>query len=241
MKIFLISLLFISSAFAFDHDHKEWDSILKKNTKRVKGQVLVDYKNIDKKTLEQYLKSLSAVSDKEYKAFNKDQKLAFLINAYNSFTFEWILRHYPVKSIKKTVSGWNPFDTPWKQKFIKLLGKKMSLDEIEHGTIRKQFNEARIHFVVNCASIGCPSLLEEAITGAKLDDQLDRATKLFLGNKDKNILNKQPIRVSKIFSWYEEDFVKYHGGVINFVKKYHPEVEGTKFKTLDYDWSLNDY
>ncbi len=242
MKMIIIGLILSFSAHAFDHSHKEWNEILQKNTKLVKSQVLVDYKGIKKSPgkFNAYLKSLSGVGKKEFYSFNKKQQLSFWINAYNAFTVKIIVDNYPVKSIKDIGSI---FSSTWSKKFISLLGKKMSLDQIEHGTIRKEFKEPRIHFAVNCASIGCPSLYREAFIATKLEEQLQAATVHFMNNKEKNYLKKDTYYISKIFDWYGEDFDKYTMGVKNFVGKHIKSTSGKKMsiKYLDYDWNLNEY
>ena len=236
--VFLLSILCVQSVFGFDHKHEKWDQILQNHTKKVDGQVLFNYKKLkgNDSNLKSYLKELEAVNKGTFKEFNSDQKLAFWINAYNAYTVKWILKHYPVESIKDTGSL---FSNPWKKEFIELMGKKMSLDGIEHGTIRKNFKEARIHFAVNCASIGCPSLYQNAFIAEKLDAQLEESTKFFLSNKKKNYLKGQTYHLSKIFDWYGEDFEKYHGSVEKFVGKYLGEGDDIEF--LDYDWSLNEF
>lgn len=238
VKILIIAILALSqAAFCFDQDHKVWDGILKKHTKQVDGQVLFNYQALkkDESNLKKYLSELESVDKKEFKSFSKDEKLAYWINAYNAYTVKWILKHYPIKSIKDTGSL---FSNPWKKEFIKLMGKEMSLDDIEHGTIRKQFKEARIHFAVNCASIGCPSLYQEAFIASKLDSQLEASAKFFLSNKKKNYRKGNTYHLSKIFDWYGEDFEKYHGSVEKYVEKYLGKASEIEF--LDYDWGLNE-
>jgi len=159
----------------FDHTHALWGEVLSKYVKRDRYSTAVQYRELskDSQTLDRYLHTLSKVKLHEYEQFSEEQKLAFLINAYNAFTVKLILDNYPVTSIKK-LGGW--FSSPWKKKFFRLLGKEYSLDEIEHGTIRRHFKEPRIHFAVNCASIGCPALREEPYRAEKLNDQLEAAS-----------------------------------------------------------------
>ncbi len=170
MKIVLLGLLISLNAFAdFDHAHQKWDQILKQYTTRKGNQVYFKYKELKENEviLFSYLKQLESISNKKFEDFSEDQKLAFLINAYNAYTIQIILKNYPIKSIKD-ISGGLFSSGPWKIEFISLLGRKMSLDNIEHDTIRKNFNEPRIHFAVNCASIGCPSLLQEAFVARSI-------------------------------------------------------------------------
>ncbi|MGE3388198.1 MAG: DUF547 domain-containing protein, partial [Bdellovibrionales bacterium] len=167
---FLFSVLFAAlhvaprarSAAEFDHSHKIWTLLLQKSV-TVKGHAsVVNYKILksDPTELHAYLRTLESVSQGEFGKFSNNEKLAFLINAYNAFTIKLILGRYPAKSIKHA-GEWslsNPTASPWKTKFFTLLGERRHLDNIEHDMIRKSFNEPRIHFAVVCASVGCPAL-----------------------------------------------------------------------------------
>jgi Protein of unknown function, DUF547 len=133
--------------------------------------------------------------------------MAFLINAYNGFTVELILQNYPTKSIKD-IGG--TFDDRWKRKFFKLLGQDSYLNKIEHEMLRKPgaFDEPRVHFAVNCASIGCPALRDEAFTADKIDKQLEEQTTRFLSDRSRNRydIKSGKLEVSMIFKWFKEDW-----------------------------------
>ena len=149
------------------------------------------------------------------------------------------------------------FQTPWEKEFIPLFNQTITLDHIEHDLIRgsEEFNEPRIHFAVNCASIGCPALRNEAYTAEKLERQLQEQTILFLSDKSRNYLDNSTLYVSPIFKWYQEDFES-GWRAINSLRElfalYAPslglkEQQKTalqrgefKIRFLDYDWSLND-
>ena len=180
------------------------------------------------------------------------QRLSFLINAYNGFTIELILKNYPVKSIRKIGSF---MQSPWKISFISLLGKTMSLDEIEHGLVRQKgvYDEPRIHFALVCASVSCPSLQNKAFTSDKLEFMLEKGVVDFLSDKTRNRYShrKKIFEVSKIFKWYEDDFNVKYGSVIKLLNTYGKyliknekelplaaKTDGIKY--LDYDWNLND-
>ena len=241
--------IFVQTAFtqtSFDHTHQSFDQVLKKHVKSEAFSTQVNYQALraDSKELEQYLSSISAVSRKDFDNFSQDQQLAFLINAYNAFTLKLIIDNYPVKSIKQ-LGSW--LKTPWKKVFFTLLGKKTYLDHIEHDLIRKNFNEPRIHFAVNCASIGCPALRAEAYLADRLEQQLESATKNFLNDSSRNYYDpaSKTLYLSKIFSWYAGDFNKAQGSVQSFVAPYYSkqsspsELSQAKIKYLDYDWDLN--
>jgi len=246
-------------AEAFDQTHAAWTALLKKHVVVLDGGKAsrVNYAGFaqDRAALKGYLDTLSSVPVAEYSAWKKPEQLAFLVNSYNAFTVEKILTRYPdLKSIRDFGSV---FGNPWKDKFFTLLGKPMTLDGIEHDTIRApgSFDDPRIHFAANCASIGCPMLREEAYVPDRLDRQLDEQTERFLSDRSRNRYGGGALEVSKIFDWYKKDFTAGHRGVASveqFLGKYAPLLadkpddqnairEGkVKVKYLDYDWSLND-
>jgi hypothetical protein len=142
------------------------------------------------------------------------------------------------------------FSSPWKIKFFKLFDKDTTLDEIEHEMLRKNYTEPRVHFAVNCASIGCPALRNEAYVGARLNAQLDEQTAIFLKDTTRNQIDakNKKLKVSKIFSWFEDDFKKNGSSVQKFVAPYMTEdkniinmLNQNQFSVsyLNYDWNLN--
>jgi hypothetical protein len=202
-------------------------------SKYVTDQGKVDYKGIGSeiKNLDKYITDLQRFPPKD--DWSKNETLAYWINAYNAFTIKMICDNYPLASIKDLHSG-----KPWDHKWIEIDGKTLSLNDIENGIIRPTFKEPRIHFAVNCAAKSCPPLANEAFTKTNLDVLLEKRTKSFINNASYNDLTKNPAMVSKIFSWYKEDF----GDVVTFVNKYI--YDGVKPITaidfLEYDWTLNN-
>lgn len=232
-------------------DNSAFDAMLKRHVVPIAGSSEVDYAGFknDRAALGDYLLAMSKISQDEFDAWPLEHQLAFLINAYNAGTIELILTRYPdIQSIREISS-------PWGQKFISLFGENVSLDKIEHGLIRgDRYNEPRIHFAVNCASIGCPPLLNAAYEGDMLDAQLDASTQLFLSDTSRNYLDGKTIYVSKIFRWYRKDFEQGWGGANSlgeFLALYpqalnlnDDQIERLssgkiKIKTTDYDWDLN--
>ena len=246
-------------AQTFDHSHAAFNTLLKKNVLVIDGgkasQMRYAAMAGDRAALKAYTDSLSAVGKGTFDAWSKAQQMAFLINAYNAFTIELILTKYPnLKSIKDLGSV---FSTPWKPKFIKLLGSEMSLDDIEHNTLRTKgrYDDPRVHFAVNCASIGCPALREEAFTAERLEAQLDEQATRFFSDRSRNRFNAGKLEVSKIFDWFGEDFKQGYKGITSlsqYLAKYADKladapadrdaVRGQKLPVgfLDYDWTLND-
>lgn len=262
-NISLIALMTLASfsAIAFDHDYREWSSLLAKHVKVAPdgNSSRVDYRGMaaDLAQLKTWLKTVSAVPEAEYKQWPKAKRLAFLINGYNAWTINLVLSKYPdLKSIKDLGSV---FQSPWKKKFIPLFGQEMALDDIEHGLIRAPgaFDDPRIHAAVVCASIGCPMLRAEAFTADKLDAQLEDGMRRFLADNSRNRFDagNGKLQVSKIFDWYGKDFEKGHQSFSSLkvtFGRYAGQLAKTqeaqerirqgdyKLEFLDYDWRLND-
>ncbi|MDZ4660995.1 MAG: DUF547 domain-containing protein [Pseudomonadota bacterium] len=252
--IYLFSCAVLGAPF----DHSSWDKILRDHVVLVNMGTAsqVDYGKLKSNSVQltEYLSSISQVSKKDYLTWPEAEKLAFLINAYNAFTFDLILTKYPnLKSIKD-LGGL--FSSPWKKKFIRLFDETTFLDYIEHEIIRKEFKEPRIHFAVNCASIGCPMLANEAFQAAKLNSQLENGIRSFLSDSTRNHYNKKSgfLEISKIFDWYKEDFEKGNLGfnsIKDVMAKYADVLTDDKaaqarirnktveIKYLEYNWNLN--
>jgi hypothetical protein len=221
-------------------DHSAFDKLLKKH---VSDKGLVDYKGFkaDEKAFNQYLDLLS--KNRPGSNWSKPEQMAFWINAYNAYTIRLILNHYPVESIKDIGSKIKiPFvTTPWAIKFFSIGGEKMSLDNIEHGMLRKKYDDPRIHFALVCASMSCPRLRNEAYTAARLDAQLDDQGRDFLNNPAKNKITKSSAQLSKYFDWYKSDWTNNGQSVAKWVNKYSTVRidEKTPISYLDYNWKLN--
>ncbi|MGO2182915.1 MAG: DUF547 domain-containing protein [Pseudoalteromonas nigrifaciens] len=243
--------------------HDSWNALLNKHVVAINHNhsTEVDYAAIqgDHTQLKTYLDSLSAVTQNEFDAWEKPKQLAFLINAYNAFTVELIVSNLGskepqnLKSIKDLGSF---FSSPWSKEFVPLLGKTRSLDDIEHGLIRGsgKYNDPRIHFAVNCASIGCPALRGEAFTATELESQLQQQTVHFLSDTTRNFAQENTLNISSIFKWYGDDFEKGFRGadtLQQFLLQYSDALKlvpaqqkalrnnDMKVKFLDYNWDLN--
>jgi len=246
---------------AFDHGHAAWTALLAKHVVPVRGgqasQVRYAGFAADRAALKTYLDTLSGVAPAAFEGFGRVQQQAFLINAYNAYTVELILGRYPdLGSIKDLGSL---LQSPWKPKWVPLLGARVSLDDIEHGMLRKRgrHDDPRVHVAVNCASIGCPALREEAFVAQRLDAQLDEQATRFMSDRTRNRFDaaRGRLELSRIFDWYGEDFRLGHRGVTSvqaFAAQHadaladapadRERIRGQKVGIvfLDYDWSLND-
>jgi len=211
-------------------DHSEWNSLLKKH---VSKEGMVDYRGFmkDREQLNAYLTKLAKM--KPTKDWSVQEQLAYYINIYNAYTVDLILNNYPTKSIKD-------IDGNWTKDIVTIGDVEISLGGIENSILRKM-NEPRIHFAINCASISCPKLLNEAYTASKINEQLDRVTKEFV-NSDKNEISKNSVKLSSIFDWYKKDYIEGDMTIIDYVNKYS-DVEIAKDAAVtykDYNWNLNE-
>jgi len=247
---------FSSASTGFDHEI--WDQLLNQHVAVIdQGKATqVDYQGLvsARARLVQYLESLATVSRSQFDNWTADEQLAFLINTYNAWTIELVLTEYPdLESIKDL--GFL-FRSPWAKKFIPLFGEQVSLDEIEHNMIRgwDRYREPRIHFAVNCAAIGCPALRAEAYQAEQLEQQLEDSTQRFLSDRSRNYLDRNTLRVSRIFDWYAEDFERGWLGVNSvgeFLARYADALQidaatsqnlaagNVRIRYSDYDWNLN--
>ncbi|GAB3499646.1 DUF547 domain-containing protein [Spirosoma knui] len=238
LLLLITTLTFASSAPV---DHSAFDRLLKKY---VNDKGLVNYKGFksEEKVFNDYLAMLS--KNAPAASWSKNEQMAYWINAYNAYTIRLILDHYPVKSIKDIGSKIKiPFvTTPWAAKFFTIGGEKMSLDNIEHGTLRKKYNDPRIHFTLVCASISCPRLRNEAYMADKLDAQMDDQGRDFLNNPAKNKVGKDKSQLSKYFDWYKGDWNSNGQSVEKWVNKYSNTKisDKTEIEFLDYNWNLNE-
>jgi hypothetical protein len=253
----------------FDHSYSTYNSLLNKYVKNAK----VNYEGfIDSRAeFKTFLKALGSVDENDFEDWTEEQKLAFWINAYNAFTIKAIIDHYP---IKRSFTLVGIFYAPsnsilqikgvWTKLQFRALGNMVTLDEIEHQILRKKFNEPRIHMAINCASISCPDLRNEAYTPEKLEEQLADASINFVNNPDKGVyVNEQSgkVKLSKIFKWFGDDFINNYSSkklfnnyslkenaVLNFTSEYIESEEvkeylmNNKLKIgyLGYDWHLNE-
>ncbi len=236
--------LLATIAHAFDHNHATLDDLLHQQVRD--GWVNYAALKVTPQPLDRYLDSVAAVSERDFATWPEKDRLAFLINLYNAATLKLIVDHYPVKSIKD-IGGF--FSGPWKQKVVRLFGNIITLDDLEHGIIRKDYREPRAHFALVCAARGCPPLCAEAYTGTRLETQLDDQGRVFLAQTAKNRVDAatHTVWLSPIFKWFAEDFEAAAGSALKFVTPFFSEEERRTLVSGDfkvdyttYDWSLND-
>jgi len=239
--ILISAFLNCANLFSAVPDHALWSNLLQKH---VTTDGKVNYKGFiaDQSNLDKYLQTLSDSPIES--SWSVNEQKAYLINAYNAFTVKLITMHYPVKSIKDIGPKTQiPFvNTTWDIKFIRYGKDSVDLNFIEHGMLRKNYNDPRIHFALVCASTSCPILLNEAYIAEKLDDQLNKQAKVFLADKSRNDISSESPKLSKLFDWYAMDFKTKKTTVIDFINKYSSIKidKNAKVTYLNYSWDLNE-
>lgn len=232
-------------------DHSLWDRLLKTYVKPgVDGLNRVDYaafKSGAQRELKDYIRSLEAVDPR---TLDRPEQFALLANLYNAKTIDIVLDHYPVASIHDISLGGGLLGLfaggPWKAKVLQIGGVALSLDDIEHGILRTIFRDPRVHYAVNCASVGCPNLGSEAFTGDKLDAQLDRSARAYVNSRRGARVAPDGLVLSSIYDWYRQDFGGSTQGVIDHLEAYADpglaqQLAGVRsVASYAYDWSLND-
>lgn len=231
-------------------DHSDWDGLLKTYVVTdPTGLNRVDYsrfKNDGHPQLKSYLAKIQAV---DVAQLRRSEQFALLANLYNAKTIDVVLDAFPIKSIKDINLGGGLLSVvtggPWKAKVIRLNGADLSLDDIEHGILRPVFKDPRVHYAVNCASVGCPNLQREAFTGRALDAQLDAAARAYVNSARGFRLENGKLAASSIYSWFKDDFGGSDKGVLAHAARYAEAQLALmlhRTRSIDefyYDWSLN--
>jgi len=228
-------------------DHMPWTDILKNHVvQQPDGTYLFDYTTIafsDRKPLKAYLKTLKKTP---VSTLNRAEQFAYWVNLYNALTIKVIVDHYPIESIRDIDISPGIFtDGPWGKKLVVIEGEAVSLDDIEHRILRPIWRDPRIHYAVNCASIGCPDLFPEAVTPAKAEAYLDRGARAYINHPRGARVDDGRLTVSSIYDWFQEDFGDSDEGVIAHLKQYANKdllaaLEGiTSISSDHYDWALN--
>jgi hypothetical protein len=241
-----------SQDFQFTYD--DYADVLKTY---VDEKGFVDYKGLqaNRQKLDRFNQSLGLVSQEMFDSWNEKEQIAFWVNAYNSFTLQSIIDQDPLKASIKDILG------VWKIRRFKIVEDSKTLDNIEHDTLRPNYNEPRIHAIINCASIGCPILGSEPYTGENLEEQLEAKTKYWLDSPHGLKIDREnnTVAISKIFDWFGSDWEKDYSieegqfagnakqrATLNFISQYVSEddreyLEAGEYEVryLDYDWNLN--
>ncbi len=229
-------------------DHGAWAELLARYVETdATGLNRVAYGKVtraDRAALRGYLGAMAAVP---VSSLNRAEQLAYWINLYNALTLEVVLEHYPVGSIRDIDISPGLFSSgPWRAQLIEVEGEPLTLDDIEHRILRPIWRDPRIHYAVNCASVGCPNLQRRPFEAADLDRMLDLAAIAFVNDPRGVRLAADGLHLSSIYVWFEEDFGGDEAGVIRHLMAYARPGLAMRLQKLDgiaghdYDWSLND-
>ncbi len=229
-------------------DHSGWTGFLQKYVGTdAAGVNRVAYGCVskeDRRALDDYVARLTLAPLATYP---RSEQLAFWINLYNAVTLQTVLNHYPVVSIRDSdlSPGWFT-KGPWEKKLVVVEGVPLSLDDIEHRILRPIWKDARLHYALNCASVGCPNLRREAYTGARADAMLTEAANAYVNDPRGVSFAGDDLEVSSIYKWYVEDFGGNRWGILAHLRKYAaPDLHrrlgfAESIDAYRYDWSLND-
>ena len=235
-------------------DHSAWGIILKKylvtsqlptESSAPVGINLLQYggvSKIDYGLLKNYLTTLEGIS---ISSFSRPEQRAFWINLYNAATVNLILEHYPVESITNISFSFFSFG-PWDEELLTIEGEELSLNDIEHRILRPIWQDPRIHYALNCASIGCPNLQPLAFTAKNTDSLLETGASEYINHPRGAKTEDKKLWLSKIFEWYQDDYGGNEAGVLIHIQKYAKEnlanslYEDELEIEYHYDWRLNE-
>ncbi|MEX1315857.1 MAG: DUF547 domain-containing protein [Synechococcaceae cyanobacterium] len=222
----------------------------------VDGRGMVDYAALQREPaqLDSYLQSLADLPPARFSSWSEAEQIALLINAYNALTLRSIIDHDPIRPSIKAIPG------VWKLRRHPVMGLRLTLDEIEHQILRRQYNEPRIHAALVCAAISCPPLRREAYTGPELERQLEDQTNRWLASGVGLRIDPAAgeVAISQIFQWFAEDWPRAdpdaapvpghesESAVLHFIARHRPAAErqlllGGDYRLthLPYNWDLN--
>ena len=234
-------------------DHSAWGIILKKylvtsqltmESSAPVGINLLQYggvSKIDYDLLKIYLTTLEGIP---ISSFSRPEQRAFWINLYNAATVNLILEHYPVESITNISFSFFSFG-PWDEELLTIEGEELSLNDIEHRILRPIWQDPRIHYALNCASMGCPNLQPIAFTAKNTDSLLETGASEYINHPRGAKTEDKKLWLSKIFEWYQDDYGGNEAGVLIHIQKYAKEnlanslYEDELEIEYHYDWRLN--
>ncbi len=224
-------------------DHSAWalflNTYLRASPDGINRIPYAKVSDADKRRLANYVATLETIPISRY---HRNEQLAYWINLYNAATIKLVLDHYPIQSIFDIKISPGLFSAgPWGKKFLEVEREKLSLDDIEHRILRPVWQDPRIHYAVNCASVGCPNLMDEPFTGANAETLLTVAARDYINHERGVMLRDGRLVVSRIYEWYKEDFDSSDEGVIRHFYSVEMYLDGSKDRDprqLDLFWPL---
>lgn len=197
----------------------------------------------DNKVLDRYLSEMSQVDPREY---NRAEQMAYWLNLYNALTIDVVLKSYPVDSIKDIGEG-IPGRGPWDDKAIEVVEQDLTLNDIEHRILRAIWQDGRVHYGLNCASIGCPNLYHKVFRGESVDEQLDAAGRQFVAHSRGVRFKENKLVLSSIYNWFSPDFGNNQSEVLQHISQFAEgslRAELMKYEgevSYEYDWRINEF
>lgn len=226
-------------------EHGEWQRLLDKYLKKSNstGVTLFDYKAVTDADLAKLIAYIDQLQATDARRYNKREQFAFWVNLYNAKTVELVttaVQEKGIDSIKQIRSSFI-WPGPWSMKVLTVAGKQLSLNDIEHGILRPIWQDHRIHFVVNCASVGCPNLSQTAFTAANQTKLLAAAEVEFINHSRAVSQSEGKLVLSKIFDWYQTDFASDKQGLIEYLNSVRKggALSSDQRVSYQYDWGLN--
>ncbi len=228
-------------------DHSTWAAFLDRYLSQGSDGInRIDYRAAmnARAGLHGYMRELEAVP---VSSLNRTEQFAYWVNLYNALTVATVLDHYPVETIRDIDISSGLFSNgPWEATLVEVEAMPLTLDDIEHRILRPIWRDARVHYAVNCAALGCPNLYAEAFDADRLESQLDAAARSFVNHPRGARIEEGALYVSSIYDWFESDFGGSDAGVITHLKRYADPTLATQLESIDeiedhdYDWALND-
>lgn len=228
-------------------DHAPWANFLERYLSRGRDGVnRIAYASVTAEEREKLRGYISAISKLPISEYRRAEQQAFWVNLYNALTVQLVLEHFPVESITDIPHGLFAFG-PWDKPLTEVEGLPLTLGDIEHRILRPIWGDPRIHYVVNCASIGCPNLPSTPLSAANMEARLDAAAREYINHPRGARVENGKLVASKLYNWFSQDF---GGGgspedVLAHLKRFaEPALARAleplrKIHTFQYDWKLN--
>ncbi len=230
-------------------DHMDWNLMLQRyvDSRHPSGINRFRYSSVtpaDREILERYLQTMQSLKVSD---LSRQEQKAYWINLYNALTVKVVLDHYPVRSIRMINLPPGFFSRgPWDAKLLTIEGEEVSLNDIEHRILRPIWKDPRVHYAINCASIGCPNLQPQAYTGDNAELLLEKAAREFINHPRGVSFPSNRLQISSIYFWFQEDFGGSEKGIIKHLRKYLSEKNLEQLDKVQknighkYDWNLNE-
>ncbi len=228
-------------------NHASWQVFLDSAVVRDQEQQinLVRYRSLTEQQRQLLVNYLAYVQGIDPRSYNRAEQMAYWINLYNALTVQLVLDHPGKNSIRDMGKGWFSVG-PWKDRLAVVAGQPLTLDDIEHRILRPLWQDRRIHYALNCASIGCPELVATAYIGTNLDAMLSAAELTYIRHPHGAVFNADgELRLSSLFDWYLQDFAQDEQGLIEYLADHAVDDMAAQLRAYQgrpeyhYDWTLN--